>query len=243
MLKLLIAVENEELCSAMTKALDTDYLVESCCDGLRAKALLDEFQPDLWLLDLMLPMVDGITLLRHAEVICRHPITLVILPFETPYMMSELSKSEVAYVVKKPCCVDALAAQIQSMAATVPVQSHHLVHPSVGVSSILLELGLSPKVDGFGYLTAAIPMLIADSRQSLTKELYTAVGHSCSKSGMQVERCIRTAIHSAWKKGDLHTWKRYFPTAPDGSVPRPSNGDFIARIAAFLSQKNAQRGA
>ncbi len=243
MLKLLIAVENEELRSAMAQTMAADYLVESCCDGQQAMALLEEFQPDLWLLDLMLPMVDGITLLHYAEKTDRHPITLAILPFETPYIMGELCKSEVAYVVKKPCCVDALAVQLQALAATVPAPSHCTAHPSVGVSSILLELGLSPKVDGFGYLTAAIPMLIADSRQSLTKELYTAVGHSCSKSGMQVERCIRTAIHSAWKKSDLHIWQRYFPAAPDGSVPRPSNGDFIARIAAFLSQKNAQRGA
>ncbi len=70
--------------------------------------------------------------------------------------------------------------------------------------------------------------------QGLTKDLYTSVGHRCGKSGQQVERSIRAAIALAWTKGSPERWRQYFPTAPDGTIPRPTNGNFIARLAPLL---------
>lgn len=241
--KLLIAVESEELRDALTQALGSDYVVKVCADGQQTRSALEEFQPDLWVLDLTMPLVDGITLLHHADKIGCHPVKLVILSHESSYIMNALCRYEVAYLMKKPCYVDALAEQIQALAATVPTTQRPSHHPAIGVSAVLLELGFSPKVDGFGYLTAAIPLLMADAQQSITKELYTAVGHPYHKSGTQVERCIRTAISSAWQNGDRKVWQCYFPVAPDGSVPRPSNGKFLSHIALALEDRTAQRGA
>ena len=47
----------------------------------------------------------------------------------------------------------------------------------------------------------------------------------------QVERAIRTAIQRAWNQRDEQIWKLYFVTMPDGSVKRPSNSEFISRLA------------
>ncbi len=241
--RLLIAVENEELRLALEEALSSDYTVKTCTDGQQARKLLREFLPELWILELMLPMVDGITLLQEAEQDSIRPVTLAIIPYESPYIMGAMIRHEVAYIMKKPCCVDALAGQIQALAATLPQISQPNEQPKIGAAAMLLELGFSPKVDGFGYLVDAIPLYMADPEQSLTKELYVALGAPCQKSSLQVERCIRTAIDSAWKRSKAQGWQNYFPTAPDGTVPRPTNGNFISHIAAHFAQKAGQRGA
>ncbi len=62
-----------------------------------------------------------------------------------------------------------------------------------------------------------------------------------SGRGQQVERSIRTAIASAWMKGSPERWRTYFPTAPDGTIPRPTNGDFIARLATLLVAEDGRR--
>lgn len=243
MYKLLITEGNDELRQALSEALSSDYIVKICADGEQAKAILPTFAPDLWILDLMLPMVDGITLLREAHSKGLRPVTLVTLTYASDYILGALQKYEVAYYVSKPCRVDALVCQIEELAATIEESPQPSADPGICLSSLLLELSLSPKVDGFGYMMTAIPMFMADPRQGLTKELYTAVGRPFSKSGQQVERCIRTAIQSAWLRGNMQHWQRCFPTAPDGSVPRPSNGEFISHIAAYLSQQQQYRSA
>lgn len=235
--KLLIAEGNEELRGALANALGGEYILKVCSDGAQARNLMSDFAPDILVLDLMLPLVDGISLLREIRGQGLHPVVLVTLSYFSDYILGALQKYDVAYIMSKPCSVDALACQIQELAATVAVTDHPGNDPNIHLSSVLLELGLSPKVDGFSYLMRAIPLYISDPRQGLTKELYTAVGHVFGKNGLQVERCIRTAIQSAWSRSDMRIWQRYFPTAPDGSVPRPSNGDFISHIAATLAQK------
>lgn len=241
--KLLIAEGNEELRQALVRDLSDAFVVKACADGAQARLALRELQPDILLLDLMLPCVDGITLLKEARAADLRPVTLVTLSFVSDYILSALQKYDVAYLMSKPCSTDALVGQIRELAATLDPAAQTAADPAIPLSAMLTELRLSPKLDGFQYLLLAIPLYMLDPRQALTKELYTAVGHRCGKSGQQVERSIRTAIHSAWLKGDKATWQRYFPTAPDGSVPRPSNGDFIARISACLSEHFANRSA
>ena len=240
MLKLLITEGNEELRLAIAEQLQSEYVLMLCGNGEQAKAALADFAPDLWILDLMLPLVDGITLLQEAEKLGIKPVTLVTLTHVSDYIVGALHKYGVAYAMSKPCRADALAGQLRELASTVPKVTRPTTLPSTDLPTLLLELGFSPKVDGFCYLLSAIPIYIADPRQGLTKELYTAVGHPLQKSGLQVERCIRTAIQSAWNRSSGHAWAKYFPTAPDGTVPRPTNGEFIARIATALQQKQKE---
>ena len=69
-----------------------------------------------------------------------------------------------------------------------------------------------------------------DPAQSVTKVLYPEVArtHGCNKDN--VERCIRTALGSAWKRHNIEVWQKYFPTADHC----PSNAVFISRMAEAL---------
>ena len=65
--KLLIAESSEEYRVALAESLTGEYHVRTCADGIQTQQLLRSFQPDILVLDLMLPGMDGITLLQLAR--------------------------------------------------------------------------------------------------------------------------------------------------------------------------------
>ena len=100
---------------------------------------------------------------------------------------------------------------------------------------LLIELGFSPQSDGFGYLRKAICRKCVDPDQRLA-ELYACIGgmYTPQIGSFQVEQAIRSAIGGAWDTGKLEIWAFFFPKDREGNLKRPSNGEFISRLACML---------
>ena len=93
---------------------------------------------------------------------------------------------------------------------------------------LLCKLKIQPHKDGFRQLRLAIPLFAQDSEQSLSKEIYPAIAEQLNfVSSLTVERSIRYAIETAWKRKDLDVWAEYFPRCRKP----PSNKRFIATLA------------
>lgn len=104
------------------------------------------------------------------------------------------------------------------------------------ITAVLLELGIPVKGLGFDYLVKAISLFIENPGQSYTKEIYPTIGklYIPPTGRFQVERQIRVAIDSAWRNRDDGMWEIYFPANGVGNVNKPTNGEFISRIARFI---------
>lgn len=101
-------------------------------------------------------------------------------------------------------------------------------------AQILLKMGVCPKLTGYRCLICAISM-VADDPSLLLKEIYPDVAKMCGLSDYRcVEHTIRTAIRKAWKNRDEYLWIQYFPRDKTGEVIRPTNKEFISRIAEEL---------
>ena len=85
--KLLIADGTEDFRLALSEILQETYHVCSCQNGKEALALLRSFQPDVLVLDLMIPGLDGISLLQAAssEGIC--PMVLATTRVSNSYVL------------------------------------------------------------------------------------------------------------------------------------------------------------
>lgn len=234
-MKLLIAEGTEEFRMALMEALQGVYQVRACGDGQETLEAVRQFQPDLMILDLMLPGLDGITLLQRAVEAGFHPMVLAITSYQNAYVLDALQRLGVGYVMVKPCDLRATMARLadlsQRIASPVVTKPDVQVH----VSNLLLAMGFKTRHMGYGYLRCAIVRMTEDFRQSITKELYPAVAQEFGTDRKSVEHCIRTAIEKAWEAGDRQLWRMYFEQE-SSCAHRPSNGEFIRRIAELVGQ-------
>jgi len=229
MRKLLIADCNEDYRAALTAALQNNYHIFCCRTGTEALAMLYQEQPDILVLDLMLPELDGLTLLERitSKGIC--PMVLAATPILSDYVFSCAQRLGIEYLVRKPCDIDAIASRIRDLSRRLKVPESK-ADPASYVSNLLLSLNISTKHNGFAYLREAVLLMAKDPSQSVTKILYPEVAHICGCHKENVERSIRTALDKAWEKREPDKWQTYFP----GAQQRPSNAVFISRLAEAL---------
>ena len=229
MQKLLIADCNEDYQTALTAALQGSYHILCCRTGTEALDLLHRERPEILVLDLMLPELDGLTLLERANADGLHPMVLAVTPLLTPYVYSCIQRLGIEYLIRKPCDIDAIVSRIRDLSQRqyTPV---HRIDPTTYVTDVLLSLCLSTKHNGFSYLREAILLMAKDPAQSVTKILYPEVARICDCNKENVERSIRTALDKAWEKSTDCKWQKYFPNTQH----RPSNAVFITRLAEAL---------
>lgn len=102
--------------------------------------------------------------------------------------------------------------------------------------AILMDLGIPEWHGGFDDLVRAVILRSQNPEWSFTKELYPEVGWlRRQKIGWNaVERSIRYSISTAWKGRNKRIWCIYFPPDEAGKAKRPTNAEFISRIARVL---------
>lgn len=101
---------------------------------------------------------------------------------------------------------------------------------------ILLELGISTKRAGFDYIKKGILLMCDDPTLLITKGVYPEIGkcYNSPVSDFQVEQSIRSVISDAWSQRNKCVWGYYFPDPIDGDPKKPTNAEFITRIARVL---------
>lgn len=229
MRKLLIADCNEDYRAALSAALQENYHVFCCRTGTEALALLYQEHPDILVLDLMLPELDGLTLLERICANGIRPMVLAATPILSDYVFTCAQRLGIEYLVRKPCAIEAIASRIQDLSRRLKAPESK-TDPVSFVTALLLSLGISTKHNGFSYLREAILLMAKDPAQSVTKMLYPEVARRCDCNKENVERSIRTALDRAWEKSDREKWMAFFP----GAQQRPSNAVFISRLAEAL---------
>lgn len=101
------------------------------------------------------------------------------------------------------------------------------------VTKIMLSMGVPAHLRGYHYLRVAI--MIAQSEMevvsSVTKLLYPEVAKHFNTTSPRVERAIRNAIEISWTRGSMETIEELFGYSVDSGRGRPTNSEYIARIA------------
>ena len=241
MQKILIADGTEEFPMALAQMLQGEYHIRITCEGNQTLEVLRSYQPDILVLDLMLPGLDGISLLQAVEELGLKPMVLAMTRFVSPYVMEAMDRFGVGYLMIKPCDVNATLARLQDLSRR--HSSPALPAPDIRttVSNVLLRLGMPTKLRGYGCVREAILCMMREPDMSVTKELYPMVAQLCDGNTAQVERAIRGAIIAAWTAGDQKQWCRYFITGQNGQVPKPTNAEFISRIADCLRLEEQEK--
>lgn len=228
---ILIADSSEEFRSTLTNALQGNYRIYSCRTGKEALDFLKRSLPDILIMDLMLPELDGLSLLQALAASGIHPTTLATTRLANDYVVEATTKLGVEYLMVKPCDIRAIVNRVKDLSSKRPRPSLSAPDNRTHVSNLLVSLGVSTKLRGYSYLREAILSIAVNPMQSITKELYPSIARQFSCNSAQVERSIRNAIQSAWAQRCESVWVQIFQPDGSGNIPRPSNAVFISRLA------------
>ncbi len=101
------------------------------------------------------------------------------------------------------------------------------------ITKIMLDMGVPAHLKGYHYLREAIMISGKDMEavSSVTKLLYPEVAKRFKTTEQKVERAIRNAIEVSWGRGNLETFEELFGYSADSGKCRPTNSEYIARIA------------
>lgn len=236
--KLLIVDRSEDFPITLAQYLENEYQVKYCMDGKEALALLHSFQPDILLTEIVVPGLDGISLLEAAASLESPPAVITFTTFYNDYMIFSLTKLNVSYWMIKPCDLHAVANRIRDLSSGTEVTFTPRKAPQDQVCELLLGLGFSKRHRGFHHLQEAILMEMEAPGRPVTKEIYPAIAKNFSTSDLTVEHAIRTAIQSAWEKRNDGLWGQYFPPNSSGTISRPTNSTAITQLAQALRQNS-----
>ena len=259
--RILAADPNREFCRQLAELFQAEGDMELCgaaADGAEALRMAAELKPDLLLLELVLPKLDGLEVLRRLPdtgAACR---VIVLSGFVNSKVIAECSDCGADYFISKPCDVSALIARIRQLSTGLarmpgagidfrrgPETGRQDADLEAVVTDIIHEIGVPAHIKGYQYLREAIILTIKDMEMinAVTKVLYPEVAKRFGTTPSRVERAIRHAIEVAWDRGDVETLQKFFGYTVSGIKGKPTNSEFIAMIADHLSlqRKHAAR--
>ena len=116
--------------------------------------------------------------------------------------------------------------------------------PEEQLRQILLELGAPDHLLGHAYVIEGI-LLVARDRtyiNNITFGLYPQLAARFDTTASRVERAIRHLVEVTWTRGDMEVIAKYFGSTVSPEKGKPTNGEFIARLAN-VSKQNQQEAA
>lgn len=107
------------------------------------------------------------------------------------------------------------------------------------VRRLLLELGAPDHLLGHAYTVLAVRLVIQDEMyiHSITFGLYPQVAAAYHTTAARVERGIRSLVEVTWERGSLDAQERYFGSIVSSERGKPSNAEFIARLANIVQMQ------
>ena len=254
-LKILIADDNNEYASNLSNHLNLENdmeVVKICNDGQEALTYIKKLKPDVILLDVIMPHVDGIGVLEslHEENIPL-PITIMLSAVGQDLITSQSINLGANYYILKPFEIDVLTKRIRELKQNPSPKntnnyntSQYITPPvkksnnslEIMVTNIIHEMGVPAHIKGYHYLRDGIIMVVDNVEviNQVTKQLYPDLAKKYKTTPSRVERAIRHAIEVAWGRGKLDSVNNIFGYTISSNKGKPTNSEFIAMIADKL---------
>lgn len=260
-IRILIADNDKGFANMVKENIDADGEMEVVAITTNGEATLKkimELAPDIALVDLVMPVNDGLWILEELEE-ARFTQTGVIAMsgFESDTVSQMAIDLGAKYFLVKPfscVCLKRRIAQVyRSMKAQESKIQNNLqifpTHKSAEtlevnedsteyiVSDIISRLGISPSLKGYYYIRSSVMMLLNedDTTMGITKRIYPDVAKEYKTSAGKVERAMRHAIDSSWKKDDGMGCASVFGCT---FTKKPTNGQMLANIVEYVKLRH-----
>lgn len=254
---IVVADDNREFCDILydyLKGQEEFEIIGFAKDGIEAIDLVLEKQPDILVLDIIMPHLDGLGVLERLNGMNleKRPRIIVLSAVGQDKITQKAIELGADYYIVKPFDFEIFIKRLKQISG-IPMErktSRDYINipkePSGNIDSaksmeakitnIIHEIGVPAHIKGYQYLRDAILMVIEDVELlgAVTKELYPSIAKKYNTTPSRVERAIRHAIEVAWSRGKVDTINNIFGYTIDTDKGKPTNSEFIAMVADKL---------
>lgn len=248
---MMIADDNRELVHIMEQYLNEQSEMEvigTAYDGKECLEMLQKKEPDVLLLDIIMPHIDGLAVVETIKSTQNPtPNIIMLTAFGQEEVMKKAVAYGVAYFMLKPFDFEQLVNKIIEISDTKHnVKSIHRpyfepvekkkVNIETSITNIMHDIGVPAHIKGYLYIREAITMVYndIDLLGAITKILYPDIAKKFNTTASRVERAIRHAIEVAWNRGNIDSITDLFGYTVNMAKAKPTNSEFIAMVADKL---------
>ncbi len=241
-----------EIISSYIEAQEDMKVVGKAGDGVEALQVIQETNPDIVILDMIMPRLDGLGVLEQINQLNKNdePLFICLSAVGQEELIRKAVGLGAKYYMIKPFDMAMLMKRIRELAGnkkgvvgedyrnTGQNKSKNIEEK---ITDIFLMIGIPAHIKGYHFLREAIKMVVKDGDviNRITKELYPGIAKEFKTTPSKVERAIRHAIDVAWNRGKVENINQLFGYVVYDENDKPTNGEFIALIADKLNMEES----
>lgn len=259
-----IADDNQRLVETLEHLISQEedmIVVGKADDGLKALKLIEEKEPDVMILDVIMPSLDGLGVLEKAkeekgnkktafiilsamgqENVAEEAFALgasyfLLKPFDNSTLIKKIRQTSMDMGARRQISASFIDRQMKTEE---DAEENGSLPLEIVVTNIIHEIGVPAHIKGYQYLRDSIMLAVTDMDilNSITKQLYPTIAEKHHTTPSRVERAIRHAIEVAWNRGKMDTIDALFGYTIHAGKGKPTNSEFIALIADKIRLEN-----
>lgn len=252
-LNVAIADDNEKMVEVLGRMIEEDEdlkLVGKAHNGEEICNIIREKEPDVVVLDIIMPKVDGLSVMErfsHDTTVKKTPSFIVVSAVGQERITEDAFSLGADYYMLKPFDNQMLLNRIKHIRRIGEKKMREINRQmpreenasltqgnlEADVTNVIHEIGVPAHIKGYQYLRDAIILSVNDMEMlnSITKILYPTIAKKHQTTPSRVERAIRHAIEVAWSRGKMDTIDELFGYTVSTGKGKPTNSEFIALIA------------
>ncbi len=259
--KIAIIDDNKQFCQQVEEHLSKNEkfnVAGKAHDGREALKLIKEKKPDVLLLDLIMPHLDGLEVMKELQDFEQFFDMKIILltAFGKDNVTREAGDLGADYVVMKPFELERLTDRLEQLISPNPYMNsfdviefanndskeaydrnnNEKLDLDILITEIFHKLGVPSHIKGYLYLKTAVELVVNEVELlgAITKKLYPKIAETYNSKDSRVERSIRHAIDLTWEQGNQNMLEKYFKNVITSSRGKPTNSQFIAKVADII---------
>ena len=253
-INILIADDNKAFTAVLSAFLRRDSrfkVVSVSHDGEEALKQIRLKKPDVIILDIVMPYLDGIEVLERLKnmIAGYNPGIIVFSAVGQDKYTSRALDLGADYYFIKPFDMTLLSSRIKELYEKKQIEKIVYSQQEIEtvleevknlslVDKIMYDLGLPKRLKGYIYIIEAAEMIYENPevKKKYTTDIYPNIAAKHNTKPENVERAIRNIIEVAYKSNFRDSVK-YFDFNIDGDLIKPSNGKLLELISDTLKER------
>jgi len=259
---ILIADDNKNLVNIMKDYINKTegmHVSGVAYDGAEALEMIEKLRPDIVILDIIMPKLDGIGVLEKVRALYPEyaPIFIVLTAIGQDTTIQKALGLGAEYYIMKPFDMGLLVLRIKQilgegnedvifnhenskksnpeLEATPDIINEDKVKELIDreIAAMLQKVCIAENNKGYNFIKYAIELIIMHPHQyrHVTKDIYPAVSKRFNASTQKVERVIRSTISNVWIRECNNSSSLLFDAKKVFFKKKPTNLEFLFYIA------------